>query len=119
MMAVFQLSRVKWIPKICNSTLVKTAIHGAKSGWGRIIAALGTPEAGYDDPVLMPDQIEIDVQSHRVYHRGQRVCLDRHALRLPLGADKTVRIHVTVGAGTYLGRAWGCDLSPAYIQLNR
>jgi glutamate N-acetyltransferase/amino-acid N-acetyltransferase len=104
--------------KICNSTLVKTAIHGGKSGWGRIIAALGKPEAGYDDPVLMPDQIEIDVQSHQVYHRGQRVCLDRQALSLALGADKTVRIHITIGAGTYLGRAWGCDLSPAYIQLN-
>jgi glutamate N-acetyltransferase/amino-acid N-acetyltransferase len=104
--------------KICNSSLVKTAMHGAKSGWGRIIAAIGKPEAAYDDPVLMPDRIEITVQSHQVYQRGQPVCLDRQALTLALRHDKTVRIRVVIGAGGYLGRAWGCDLSPAYIQIN-
>lgn len=103
---------------ICNSPLVKTAIHGGKPGWGRMVAAIGKPEAGYADPMLAPDHVEISLQGQPVYRRGQVVSPDTRALHMALHTEKVIHIHVTIGAGGCLGRAWGCDLSPEYVQIN-
>jgi N-acetylglutamate synthase/N-acetylornithine aminotransferase len=29
-----------------------------------------------------------------------------------------IDVHVTLGAGGYIGRAWGCDLSADYVPRN-
>jgi glutamate N-acetyltransferase/amino-acid N-acetyltransferase len=104
--------------QIINSPLVKTAAHGAVPGWGRIVAAIGKPHSGYDDPLLPPEQVEIALQSHTVYQRGQAITPDLQALHIALHRDKVMDIYVTLGAGGYLGRAWGCDLSADYVQFN-
>jgi len=104
--------------QIINSPLVKTAAHGAVPGWGRIVAAIGQPQSGHVDPILAPEQVEIALQSHTVYQRGQAITPDLQALHLALRHDKVIAIHVTLGAGGYLGRAWGCDLSADYVQFN-
>jgi glutamate N-acetyltransferase/amino-acid N-acetyltransferase len=104
--------------QIINSPLVKTAAHGAIPGWGRMVAAIGQPQSGHVDPMLAPDQVEIALQSHTVYQRGQAITPDFQALTLALRRDKVIDIHVTLGAGGYLGHAWGCDLSADYVQFN-
>jgi glutamate N-acetyltransferase/amino-acid N-acetyltransferase len=104
--------------QIINSPLVKTAAHGAIPGWGRIVAAMGKPQSGHVDPMLAPEQVEIALQSHTVYQRGQAITPDLQALNLALRRDKVIDIYVTLGAGGYLGRAWGCDLSADYVQFN-
>ena len=103
---------------IINSPLIKAAAHGAVPGWGRIVAAIGTPQSGHDDPMLAPEQVEIALQSHTVYQRGQAIAPDLQALHTDLRRDKVIDIHVRLGAGGYLGRAWGCDLSADYVQFN-
>ena len=104
--------------QIINSPLVKTAAHGAIPGWGRIVAAIGQPQSGHVDPMLAPEQVEIALQSHPVYQRGKAITPDLQTLNLALRRDKVIDIHVTLGAGGYLGRAWGCDLSADYVQFN-
>jgi len=104
--------------QIINSPLVKTAAHGAIPGWGRIVAAMGKPQSGHVDPMLAPEQVEIALQSHTVYQRGQAITPDLQALNLALRRDKVIDIYVMLGAGGYLGRAWGCDLSADYVQFN-
>ncbi|MDH3599275.1 MAG: bifunctional ornithine acetyltransferase/N-acetylglutamate synthase [Candidatus Tectomicrobia bacterium] len=104
--------------QIINSPLVKTSAHGAIPGWGRIVAAIGKPQSGHADPMLAPEQVEIALQSHTVYQRGQAITPDLQALNIALRRDKVMDIHVTLGAGGYLGRAWGCDLSVDYVQFN-
>jgi N-acetylglutamate synthase/N-acetylornithine aminotransferase len=49
---------------------------------------------------------------------GQAITPDLQALHLALRRDKVMAIHVTLGAGGYLGRAWGCALSADYVQFN-
>jgi glutamate N-acetyltransferase / amino-acid N-acetyltransferase len=104
--------------QIINSPLVKTAAHGAIPGWGRIVAAIGQPQSGHVDPMLAPEQVEIALQSHTVHQRGKAITPDLQALNLALRRDKVIDIYVTLGAGGYLGRAWGCDLSADYVQFN-
>ena len=86
--------------------------------WGRIIAAIGKPEATPSDPLLMPNQVEIVVQGQPVYRRGEVLDVDTAGLKAALRAAPVVHLHVTTGAGGYISRAWGCDLSPAYIEIN-
>lgn len=99
--------------KIINSPLVKTSLHGASLECGRILAAVGKPEPGYADPVLMPDQVEITIQGHPIYRRGQPVGGSPN-----LCNETVIHVNVTIGHGGFLGRAWGCDLSPDYVRLN-
>jgi N-acetylglutamate synthase/N-acetylornithine aminotransferase len=60
----------------------------------------------------------IRLQGHDVFRCGQAIEVTAQALLEALRSDTTVQIEVTIGAGGFLGRAWGCDLSPAYISLN-
>lgn len=99
--------------KIVNSSLVKTSLYGAKPEWGRILAAMGKSETAHADPVLTVDRVEIAIQGHFVYQRGQPV-----GSYPELRDDTIIRIEVRIGNGGFLGRAWGCDLSPDYVRLN-
>ncbi len=101
--------------QVINSSLVKAAVYGAKLNWGAIVAAIGKPVSG---PILDRDQLVIRLQGHDVFRCGQTIEVPKAQLREALRAHKIIQIDVTIGAGGSLGRAWGCDLSPAYISLN-
>ena len=105
--------------KVCNSILVKAGLHGGQPMWGRVIAAMGKSEEAYaDDPRLMPDQVEIRIQGQPVYRRGEALDVDTTSLKAALRTATVVHLHVTTRGGGFVSRAWGCDLSPAYIDLN-
>lgn len=104
--------------QIINSPLVKTAAHGAIPEWGRIVTAIGHPVPGQATPMLSPEAIKITLQTQIVYDGGRLITPDLSALRAALRHSNVIDIQVTIGAGGYLGRAWGCDLSPDYVHLN-
>lgn len=60
----------------------------------------------------------IRLQGHDVFRCGQTIEVTEKPLLEALRAHTTIQIEVTIGAGGSLGRAWGCDLSPAYVAEN-
>ncbi len=104
--------------QIINSPLIKTTVHGATPNLGRIVMAIGKPMSGHPDPILDRTQVAIRLQGHDVYRRGQVIEVAEPQLLEALRANTTVQIDVTIGEGGTLGRAWGCDLSPAYVMYN-
>lgn len=82
----------KMARQIICSPLVKTAIHGGDNNWGRVQAAIGSTTIK-----VKPERIKIEM--------------------LNLKTEK-VTIKVDLGLGQASARAWGCDLSKAYIDIN-
>ena len=98
---------------VANSPLVKTAIHGEDPNWGRVIMALGkTP-----DVALNPNDVSVSFQSTEVFSNGQPVDFDSARLREAL-ADKEITISARIGNGPCQAKAWGCDLTKGYIDIN-
>jgi glutamate N-acetyltransferase / amino-acid N-acetyltransferase len=97
---------------VVGSPLVKTAVFGCDANWGRILAA-----AGYSGVAFNPDQIKILIGDHEVVADGEPVVFSEEELRNYL---KGQEIHITVilSEGFGNGRAWGCDLTYDYVQIN-
>ncbi len=98
---------------VANSPLVKTAIAGADANWGRIVMAVGRSGEPADrdrlsigvggtwmarDGAVVPGYDEVPVVAHM---RGREV-----------------EIGIDLGLGTGCGRAWTCDLTHGYIDIN-
>jgi glutamate N-acetyltransferase / amino-acid N-acetyltransferase len=97
---------------VVGSPLVKTAVFGCDANWGRILAA-----AGYSGVSFHPDQIKILIGDHEVVADGEPVAFSEEEIRNYL---KGQEIHITVilSEGIGNGRAWGCDLTYDYVQIN-
>ena len=106
---------------ICGSSLFKTAIHGRDPNWGRIVAAAGRAGVCFD-----PEAVALWLGPHQLMANGEPLNFDRPAASLYLqtkGSGKylesdQVDIHLVVGSGSGVGRAWGCDLSAEYVRIN-
>lgn len=97
---------------VVGSPLVKTAVFGCDANWGRIIAA-----AGYSGVSFNPDAIKILIGDSEVVIDGEPVLFSEEEVRNYL---KGHEIHITVilAEGIGCGRAWGCDLTYDYVQIN-
>jgi glutamate N-acetyltransferase/amino-acid N-acetyltransferase len=82
---------------IANSPLVKTALYGRDSNWGRIAQAAGMALAGEEVPELGPDRI-----------RASELAGD--------GAE--AEISIDLGRGTAAAHVYFSDLTPGYVELN-
>jgi glutamate N-acetyltransferase/amino-acid N-acetyltransferase len=82
---------------IANSPLVKTALYGRDSNWGRIAQAAGMALAGSELEELGPDRIE--------------------AAELA-GEEAEAEISVNLGRGKAGAHVFFSDLTPAYVALN-
>jgi glutamate N-acetyltransferase / amino-acid N-acetyltransferase len=98
---------------VANSPLVKTAIHGADPNWGRVAMAIGKCDRRYR---IDPQRTRIAICGVCVYPSAEESALA--ALRDTMAAAEYVEIHVDLSAGQGRAQAWGCDLSPAYVELN-
>jgi glutamate N-acetyltransferase/amino-acid N-acetyltransferase len=95
-----------------NSSLVKTAIHGADANWGRVLCA-----AGYSGADLDPDKLSLwfdDVQLVAHGHPLDYSEDEAHATLL----KKDVTIRVDLGLGSSEAEVWTCDLSYDYVRIN-
>ncbi|HEX6585556.1 MAG TPA: bifunctional ornithine acetyltransferase/N-acetylglutamate synthase [Solirubrobacterales bacterium] len=82
---------------IANSPLVKTALYGRDSNWGRIAQAAGMALAGEELPELGPDRIE--------------------AAELA-GDGEEVELSVDLGRGDASTHVYFSDLTHDYIRIN-
>lgn len=106
---------------IAGSSLVKSAIFGRDPNWGRIAAAAG--RAGV---VFNQNDLKIFLGDFHLMEAGQPLPFDRAAASQYLKdraageylTDDTVLISVSVGEGSGVGTAWGCDLSYDYVKIN-
>lgn len=97
---------------VCNSPLVKTAIHGRDPNWGRILCA-----AGYSGAGVEPASVDLDIQEVPVLQRGTPVDFDAPALsRKMTGEEVTLRLDL--GQGECSTTFWTCDFSKEYITIN-
>jgi glutamate N-acetyltransferase/amino-acid N-acetyltransferase len=97
---------------LAGSLLIKTAIHGADPNWGRIVAVLGASGATIDLAKTV-----IAFGDICVFRHGNPAEYNEAEARTYLGRSE-VTIRLDLGLGQSSARAWGCDLSEAYVQLN-
>lgn len=98
---------------ICNSPLVKTAIHGGDPNWGRLIAAAGRSGAHF---VL--DRASVRIGDVDLFVGG--VPFDERAdAAATVLQQRQMTITVDMGTGGQ-GEAtmWTCDFSAEYVKIN-
>ena len=97
---------------VAASSLVKAAVHGRDPNWGRIFCAVGYSGARVD--ALKASLWIGDVQIAR---DGVSVGASVEAASAQM-AGTEVQIRVDLGLGQAAARAWGCDLTEAYVVEN-
>jgi glutamate N-acetyltransferase / amino-acid N-acetyltransferase len=98
---------------IANSPLVKTAVHGNDPNWGRVAMAIGKCDASYR---IDPERTEIAICDIPVYPAtsGENIARVRESMQ----STRRLDIRVDLSMGTGRAEVLGCDLSPAYVELN-
>jgi glutamate N-acetyltransferase/amino-acid N-acetyltransferase len=100
---------------ICSS-LVKTAMFGADSNWGRVLCAIGYSGADVD-----VDKIELAYRS-----KAGSVTLCKDGLGIPYSEETAksvlledeIEILIDLHDGDAKSVAWGCDLTYDYVRIN-
>lgn len=95
------------------SPLVKCAIHGEDPNWGRILSRLGAEQV----PAASLDKLTLKLQGITLFSAGQPVDFDRDKTRNALKTNK-IQIEIDLKSGTAQAKAWGCDLSKKYVDIN-
>jgi glutamate N-acetyltransferase/amino-acid N-acetyltransferase len=98
---------------ICNSPLVKTAIHGGDPNWGRLVAAAGRSGAAFDIATT-----SVSIGPFTVFERGTP-----HDDLAPNAADELLKKEMTITvdlgfAGGHAATMWTCDFSADYVKIN-
>ena len=97
---------------VCSSSLVKAAMYGQDANWGRILAA-----AGYSGASFNPNQVDIFLNGLQVASQGQGVNFSEDEALVRL-TDKDILVEIHLGDGEGEAKAWGCDLTHKYIDIN-
>jgi glutamate N-acetyltransferase/amino-acid N-acetyltransferase len=97
---------------VVGSSLVKAALHGEDPNWGRIFAAVGNSSAQVD-----ASRAALWIGSVQVARDGVATGTSKDEARAQMhGAE--VHFRVDLGLGSSEARAWGCDLTEAYVVEN-
>jgi len=97
---------------VVGSSLVKAALHGEDPNWGRVLCAVGNSTA------------QVDAGRAALWIGGVQVARDgigTGASKAEASAtmhDSEVFMRVDLGLGSACARAWGCDLTEAYVVEN-
>ncbi|MBO0450672.1 bifunctional glutamate N-acetyltransferase/amino-acid acetyltransferase ArgJ [Candidatus Enterococcus murrayae] len=98
--------------KVVGSSLVKTAMFGEDPNWGRIICAVGYAGSHTD-----PEKIDMWIGDQQLLKHSQPQEFDEIAMKQTLEKEK-ICITVDLNIGTQSGKAWGCDLTYKYVEVN-
>lgn len=97
---------------ICNSSLVKTAIHGEDANWGRILAAVGRSGIRFN-----PEKTEIYFGKLRILGKNYDISFSEEKAKKIL-QKKDIVITVDLHSGGHAATFWTCDLSREYVTIN-
>ncbi|NPD69551.1 bifunctional glutamate N-acetyltransferase/amino-acid acetyltransferase ArgJ [Lichenicola cladoniae] len=98
---------------VANSPLVKTAIAGEDANWGRIVMAVGKSGEPADR-----DTLSIGVGGTWMAREGTVVPGYDEAPVVAHMKGSELDIAIDLGLGQGAGRAWTCDLTHGYIDIN-
>jgi len=106
---------------ICNSALVKTAIHGCDPNWGRIISAAGNSGVKFN-----LNDVDLYIGNAQILEKGNLSKYDpqkvtdyiKSRMKGRYLVDDIVKIMINLNSGESKGTAWGCDLSKKYVEIN-
>jgi glutamate N-acetyltransferase/amino-acid N-acetyltransferase len=101
---------------IVSSPLVKTAVHGRDPNWGRIIAAAGRSGADVNHADFTV-RFAGEGRSVEVVKHGEPLPFDKDAARGILALDPVI-LELDLHLGSHEARAWGCDLTHGYVDIN-
>ncbi|MCQ6265513.1 bifunctional ornithine acetyltransferase/N-acetylglutamate synthase [Fictibacillus sp. WQ 8-8] len=97
---------------IVGSPLVKTAIFGCDPNWGRIVAVLG-----YAGIEMSPEAIDLYIGDFPVLVQSEIERFNNEEISGYLtGSEISITVNLHTGNG--IGKAWGCDLTYDYVQIN-
>ncbi len=101
---------------VVSSNLVKAALFGSDPNWGRIVCAVGYSGGEFD-----PDKVDVHFRSSageiKVFEKGMNVHFDEKLASEILDQEK-IMIHINLNQGEYSAKAWGCDLTYKYVEIN-
>lgn len=98
--------------KVVGSSLVKTAMFGEDPNWGRIICAVGYAGSHTD-----PEKIDMWIGEQQLLKQSQPQGFEEAAMKQTLEKEK-ICITVDLNLGEESGKAWGCDLTYKYVEVN-
>ncbi len=106
---------------ICNSALVKTAIHGCDPNWGRIISAAGNSGVEFN-----LNDVDLYIGNDQILEKGKLKQYDSNKVSKYIRSkmngkyldEDIVQIIINLNSGESKGTAWGCDLSKKYVEIN-
>ena len=97
---------------IVSSPLVKTAIYGKDANWGRIMAAAG--RSGIE---LVESKIDLYIGDVCLVKGGHPETFNEKRLKDIMEEDE-LEVNLNLNLGKSKATAWGCDLSPKYVEIN-
>lgn len=99
--------------KISTSNLLKCAIFGSDPNWGRIVAAAGAAGVGFDI-----DRTDVYLGGMKALSNGAiaKEFVKEKAARS--FREKDVFISVDLKSGKAGAKAWTCDFSKEYVEIN-
>lgn len=98
---------------IADSSLVKTAIHGADPNWGRIVSA-----AGYSGVPLKEEDVNLWINRLHVYKDGAPTDFSPKEVSALIRNSRDTDILLTLNHGDGKVRYWTSDLTAEYVRLN-
>jgi len=96
---------------VANSNLVKTAIYGNDSNWGRIMAAIG-----YSGIDMKEEKVDIYFGRVKAVDKGLTTGRDTEAAKVLKG--KNINIVIDLHLGKYAAKVLTCDMTEEYIRIN-
>ena len=101
---------------VAASSLVKAAVHGADANWGRVLCAMGYSGVEFDqmkvDVAFASAKGDIDV-----FVKGVPQNFDEDKA-LEILKEDMIQIKINMNCGDHAVKAWGCDLSKEYVEIN-
>ncbi|HEV7666593.1 MAG TPA: bifunctional glutamate N-acetyltransferase/amino-acid acetyltransferase ArgJ [Chloroflexota bacterium] len=97
---------------VVGSSLVKAALHGSDPNWGRVFAAVGNSSAHVDFL-----KAALWIGSVQVARDGISTGVSKAEASAQMSGEE-VNFRVDLGLGDASARAWGCDLTEAYVVEN-
>ena len=96
---------------IANSLLVKTAIYGNDSNWGRIMCALG-----YSGITLKEEKVDVYINGLKTVSKGLGTGKDKEANEKLKSKEVHIGIDLNLGKGA--AKVLTCDLTEEYVKIN-